>query len=124
METLGQYRVHADTDMIYQVIYNLCDNAVKFTNDGGYIAISVRDQGEMLEVTVKNSGEGIKSDELSKIFERFYKVDKSRSLDAMGAGLGLYIVKIMVEMHGGKIFARSDSVSEAEFVFTLPKAKS
>ncbi|MBQ9228589.1 MAG: HAMP domain-containing histidine kinase [Eubacterium sp.] len=124
LETLGQYRVHADTDMIYQVIYNLCDNAVKFTNDGGYIAISVRDQGEMLEVTVKNSGEGIKSDELSKIFERFYKVDKSRSLDAKGAGLGLYIVKIMVEMHGGKIFARSDSVSEAEFVFTLPKAKS
>jgi len=123
LEDIGQYRVNADTDMIYQVIYNLFDNAVKFTNEGGYIAVSIRDKGEMLEVSIKNSGEGIHSDELSKIFERFYKVDKSRSLDAKGAGLGLYIVKVMVEMHGGKIFARSDSVSEAEFVFTLPKAK-
>ena len=57
------------------------------------------------------------------MFERFYKVDKSRSLDAKGAGLGLYIVKTMVEMHGGRIFARSDSKTEAEFVFTLPKSK-
>lgn len=123
LDNLQPMRVNADVDMIYQVIYNLFDNAVKFTNENGYIAIALTDIGDKIQVSVKNSGEGIKAEELSKIFERFYKVDKSRSLDAKGAGLGLYIVKIMVEMHGGRIFARSDSKTEAEFVFTLPKAK-
>ncbi len=123
LDNLEPHRVNADTDMIYQVIYNLFDNAVKFTNENGYIDINVTELGEKVQVSIKNSGEGIQSDELSKIFERFYKVDKSRSLDAKGAGLGLYIVKIMVEMLGGRIYARSDSRTEAEFVFTLPKAK-
>ena len=109
--------------MIYQVIYNLFDNAVKFTNEGGYIEIRVTEDGEMVTVSIKNSGTGIKQNELSRVFERFYKVDKSRSLDAKGAGLGLYIVKMMIEMHGGKIVAKSDSENEAEFIFTLPKAK-
>lgn len=122
LEKLEPHRVYADTDMIYQVIYNLFDNAVKFTDTDGYIQISVKELSEQVEVTIKNSGEGINSSELTRVFERFYKVDKSRSLDAKGAGLGLYIVKMMVEMHGGRIFARSDSKSEAEFVFTLPKS--
>jgi signal transduction histidine kinase len=123
LDGLEPHRVYADTDMIYQVIYNLFDNAVKFTNQDGYIQIGVENDGDMVEVSIKNSGEGIKSDELKKIFERFYKVDKSRSLDAKGAGLGLYIVKMMVEMHGGRIYAKSDSPDTAEFVFTLPRAK-
>ncbi|MCR5207840.1 MAG: HAMP domain-containing histidine kinase [Eubacterium sp.] len=122
LDDMAPYRVYADTDMIYQVIYNLFDNAVKFTNENGYIKIGIRELGDKIEVSVKNSGTGIKSEELTKIFERFYKVDKSRSLDAKGAGLGLYIVKMMVEMHGGRIYAKSDSPDEAEFVFTLPKA--
>lgn len=116
-------RVLADTDMIYQVVYNLFDNAVKFTNENGYIEVSLKELGDFVQVSIKNSGDGINKTELSRIFERFYKVDKSRSLDAKGAGLGLYIVKMMVEMHGGRIYAKSDSASEAEFVFTLPKAK-
>ncbi len=123
LEDIKPYRVNADTDMIYQVIYNLFDNAVKFTNENGYIDISVKEAGSFIQVSIKNSGEGINKQELSRIFERFYKVDKSRSLDAKGAGLGLYIVKMMVEMHGGRIYAKSDSANEAEFVFTLPKAK-
>lgn len=123
LDRLKPYYVYADVDMIYQVIYNLFDNAVKFTNENGYIKVSIAEYNDVLEVSIKNSGDGINPDELSKIFERFYKVDKSRSLDSKGAGLGLYIVKMMVEMHGGRIAARSDSVSEAEFVFTLPKAK-
>lgn len=123
LDDLMPYHVFADADMIYQVVYNIFDNAVKFTNENGYIDIRLREVGNMIEVSIKNSGTGIDSNELGHIFERFYKVDKSRSLDAKGAGLGLYIVKMMVEMHGGKIFARSDSKSEAEFVFTLPKAK-
>lgn len=123
LENLDIHNVCADTDMIYQVVYNLFDNAVKFTNENGFIDITLKDEASFVEVHIKNSGEGINADELSRIFERFYKVDKSRSLDAKGAGLGLYIVKTMVEMHGGRIYARSDSMSEAEFVFTLPKAK-
>ncbi len=123
LDNIETHHVVADPDMIYQVIYNLFDNAVKFTNPDGYIEINVVDIGDFIQCSIKNSGEGIDSAELGRIFERFYKVDKSRSLDAKGAGLGLYIVKTMVEMHGGRIFARSDSQSEAEFVFTLPKQK-
>ena len=123
LDNIKPYRVNADTDMIYQVIYNLFDNAVKFTNENGYIEISLREKGEFVEISIKNSGEGIDESELSRVFERFYKVDKSRSLDAKGAGLGLYIVKMMVEMHGGRIKAESNGADEAAFIFTLPKAK-
>lgn len=123
LDELGPHRIYADTDMIYQVVYNIFDNAVKFTGDNGYISVSIKEFGDFVEVSVKNSGEGIDKGELSRIFERFYKVDKSRSLDSKGAGLGLYIVKMMVEMHGGRIYARSDNTNEAEFVFTLPKEK-
>lgn len=122
LENLSPTYIVADTDMIYQVIYNIFDNAVKFTNDGGYIDVSMLDSQNEIEVHIKNSGIGIQSSELSKVFERFYKVDKSRSLDAKGAGLGLYIVKMMVEMHGGKIWAKSDDDTSAEFIFRLPKA--
>lgn len=123
LENLEPHKVHADTDMIYQVIYNLFDNAVKFTNENGYIEVNVTEHNAYVEISIKNSGEGINADELSRVFERFYKVDKSRSLDAKGAGLGLYLVKMMVEMHGGNIIARSDSKTQAEFVFTLPKGR-
>ena len=122
LETLEPMFVKADTDMVYQVIYNIFDNAVKFTDENGYINIGISDAGDMLEISIENSGLGIKSDELSRIFERFYKVDKSRSLDAKGTGLGLYLAKTIVEMHGGRIFARSKNEKTAEFVFTLPKA--
>ncbi len=124
LETLKPTYIVADTDMIYQVIYNIFDNAVKFANDGGYIRVSMIDSPDEVEVHIKNSGIGIKSEELTKVFERFYKVDKSRSLDAKGAGLGLYIVKMMVEMHGGKIWAQSEDDTSAEFIFKLPKTYS
>ena len=122
LDEIDQIYVNADTDMVYQIIYNLFDNAVKFTNEGGYIKIGATQMADFVQVSIKNSGVGINSAELSRIFERFYKVDKSRSLDSNGAGLGLYIVKMMVEMHGGRIYAKSENENEAEFVFTLPKA--
>lgn len=121
LENLQPTYIVADPDMIYQAIYNLFDNAVKFTNEGGYIEVKLTDNGSLIEISIENSGTGIKAEELSKVFERFYKVDKSRSLDAKGAGLGLYIVKLMIEMHGGRIFAESDSENMAKFTFTLPK---
>lgn len=122
--SLGKKLVYADPDMIYQVIYNLFDNAVKFTNENGYIAAGIKEaDDDMYEISVKNSGSGIAESEIPRIFERFYKVDKSRSLDSKGSGLGLYIVKIIVEMNGGKITARSDGKTQTEFIFTLPKSK-
>lgn len=124
LEDLKPTYIVADTDMIYQVIYNIFDNAVKFTNESGYIKVTMSENEKEIEVHIKNSGIGIKNEELSKVFERFYKVDKSRSLDAKGAGLGLYIVKMMVEMHGGSIWALSEDESSAEFVFRLPKTYS
>ena len=121
LEDLQPTYIVADPDMIYQAIYNLFDNAVKFTNDGGYIKVELKDLGSTIEVAIENSGTGIKAEELSKVFERFYKVDKSSSLDSNGAGLGLYIVKLMIEMHGGKVRAESNSEDMARFTFTLPK---
>jgi signal transduction histidine kinase len=121
LDNISTVSITADPDMIYQVIYNLFDNAVKFTNENGYIQVDMVELNDSVQVSIKNSGSGIDSAELPKIFERFYKVDKSRSLDAKGAGLGLYIVKKMVEMHGGRIYAKSDNSSVAEFIFTLPK---
>lgn len=122
LEDLQPQYIVADPDMIYQVIYNLFDNAVKFTNPDGFIKVTLEDLGNQIRVSIKNSGTGIRAEELSRVFERFYKVDKSRSLDAKGAGLGLYIVKMMVEMHSGRIYAKSEDENTAEFVFTLPKA--
>lgn len=123
LENLAPHYINADTDMVYQVVYNIFDNAVKFTNDNGYISVEVKELEDFAEISIKNSGEGINAQEITRVFERFYKIDKSRSLDSKGAGLGLYIVKMIVEMHGGRIYARSNNVDEAEFVFTLPKAK-
>lgn len=112
--------VEADEDMIHQVLYNLIDNAVKFTNNGGYIQVGAHVEDGFAIISIRNSGEGISSEELSRIFERFYKVDKSRSKDVKGTGLGLYIVKNIIEMHGGSIKANSVEGEYSEFVFRLP----
>lgn len=119
-EDLQGITIEADDDMIHQVIYNLIDNAVKFTDDGGYIHITAKTDGDFVVVSIKNSGEGISSEELGRIFERFYKVDKSRSKDVKSTGLGLYIVKNIIEMHGGTIKADSVKGEYSEFTFRLP----
>lgn len=112
--------VTADKDMINQVVYNLIDNAVKFTPDGGYIEVSSKADTEKIIVKIRNSGKGIPSEEIDKVFERFYKIDKSRSYDVKGAGMGLYIVKTIIELHGGQIVARSEPGEYTEFIFQLP----
>lgn len=112
--------VEADPDMIHQVLYNLIDNAVKFTQEGGQITASVLSDSEKVIVRIRNTGLGVSSEEINRIFERFYKVDKSRSFDVKGAGLGLYIVKSIIEMHGGQITAKSEEGKYTEFIFWLP----
>lgn len=106
--------VDGDPDMIHQVLYNLLENAVKFTNQNGYIEIILKDMNDRHMVSIHNSGPGIPADEVGMIFERFYKTDKSRSQDKNGMGLGLYIVKTIIKLHGGEI-----TVSSVENEFTL-----
>ncbi len=120
LETMESNPLNADKDMINQVIYNLIDNAVKFTPEGGYIEVSSKSDTEKVIVRIRNSGKGIPREETDKIFERFYKVDKSRSYDVKGAGMGLYIVKTIIELHGGQIIARSEEGEYTEFIFQLP----
>ncbi len=120
LDTMQSVTVKADEDMLMQVIYNLIDNATKFTPNGGYISIKSFSDGEKAYVSVRNSGNGISVEELDKIFERFYKIDKSRSYDVKGAGLGLYIVKSIINLHSGEIKATSDHESYTDFSFWIP----
>jgi len=120
LENMESVYLTADEDLINQVIYNLVDNAVKFTPPGGTIEIEIKPESERVLTRIKNTGEGISSEEIGRIFERFYKTDKSRSCDVRGAGLGLYIVKSIVEMHGGQISVSSAEDEFTEFIFTIP----
>ena len=115
--------VEADPDLIHQVIYNLIENAVKFCNEGGYIEASYAEDDQYTSIGIKNTGEGIAKDEIPHVFDRFYKTDKSRSRDKGGAGLGLHIVRSIINLHGGEIIVRSVEGEYCEFVFTLPKPK-
>lgn len=119
LDKLKSISITADEDMLHQVIYNLVDNAVKFT-ENGKISVSVDTDNTNTTIRIRNTGAGISSEEQAKIFERFYKVDKSRSYDVKGAGLGLYICKTIVEMHGGVIGCDSKEGEYTEFWFTLP----
>ncbi len=115
-----KHLVEADADLIHQVVYNLIDNAVKFVDQGGCLEFGYRTEGSMTLVSVKNSGQGVASEEIPKLFDRFYKSDKSRSLDKNGVGLGLSIVKTIINLHNGEIFVRSEPGQYTEFVFSLP----
>ncbi len=114
---------YADRDAIHQVLYNLCDNAIKFAAEGGEFRVALAFEKERIAVTVYNDGEGIPPEDLPFVFERFYKSDKSRGRDKTGAGLGLYIVKTIVEAHGGRIEAKSDLGEGCAFCFTVPRAE-
>ncbi|MBQ1847674.1 MAG: HAMP domain-containing histidine kinase [Clostridia bacterium] len=111
--------VSADRDAIYQVLYNICDNAVKFSKEGGVYRISHVKRDNKIYTSVYNEGQGIAKEDLPYVFDRFYKSDKSRGLDKTGVGLGLYIVKTIVNSHGEEIWVNSTAGEYCEFVFTL-----
>ena len=95
----------ADKDAIYQVLYNLCDNAIKFAREGGVFRLSIRKtDNKKLLVTVFDEGQTVSKEDAKHLFDRFYKTDKSRGLDKNGVGLGLYICRTIVESHGETIF--------------------
>lgn len=113
--------VLADSERIEQVMMNLLHNAVKFTPAGGKITVSARTAGREVQFSFRDSGVGISAEDLPRIFERFYKADKSRS--GGGTGLGLSIARHIVEGHGGRIWAESKEGQGSTFFFTLPVAK-
>ena len=114
--------VHADKDAITRVIFNLIDNAVKFANEGSCITIRLYKDDEKAYVAVKDEGETIPPDDLPFIFDRFHKSDRSRSIDKDGVGLGLYLVKQIINEHDEDIAVRSEN-GVTEFAFTLALAK-
>jgi len=114
--------VNIDSQRIAQVLHNLLDNAIAHTDRGGSVTISAVRQGTGIEVAVTDTGEGIPAEDLPNIFERFYRVDKSRARATGGSGLGLTITKRLVEAHGGIITVQSQPGKGSRFAFSLPIA--
>ena len=110
---------HACEDYVTQIIYNLIDNAVKFCPSGGTLGLRIEQGGGKVYVSVSNGGETIPAEELPLVFDRFHKIDKSRSQNRDGWGLGLYIVKTLVSSHGENISVTSRD-GKTTFTFTMP----
>lgn len=115
--------VKADMSKIQQVVYNLIDNAIKFSHHDSEITIETTKKSEKVFVSVKDTGIGIPKDSQNKIFERFYKTDLSRGKDKKGSGLGLSIVKEIIQAHDENINVISTEGVGTEFIFTLPAAQ-
>jgi two-component system phosphate regulon sensor histidine kinase PhoR len=113
----------ADRDQIGQVLMNLLYNAIKFTPPGGKIEILASSYDGHVTVAVRDTGMGIPREDITRIFERFYKLDKSRNRSGGGTGLGLPIARHIVESHGGSIWAESEEGNGSTFTFTLPAAE-
>ncbi len=120
--TGSQLYVNADADRIQQVLYNLVDNAVKFSKDGSSVRIETTERGSKIYVSVKDSGIGIPKKDQKQIFERFYKTDLSRGKDKKGTGLGLSIVKEILKAHDENINVVSTEGVGSEFIFTLKRS--
>ncbi len=116
--------VYADLGKIQQVLYNLIDNAIKFSHQDSQIYIQAYTRNEKIFVSVKDTGEGIPRESVKKIWERFYKSDQSRGKDKKGTGLGLAIVKEIIQAHGENIDVVSTEGVGSEFIFSLPRASS
>ena len=113
--------MEGNRDRLYQILYNLTDNAIKYSPDGGRIGVSLREEGDSLVWRVRDNGVGIPREDQAHIFERFYRVDKARSRETGGTGLGLSIVKQLVAMHGGEISVRSEPGKGSEFTVLFPR---
>ena len=116
--------VKGDVERIEQVLINLVVNSIKYGKVGGVTTVSIENYNEnKYIIKIKDDGEGIKQEHLSRLFERFYRVDQSRSREQGGSGLGLSIVKHIIEAHNETILVKSDYGKGAEFSFTLDKAQ-
>jgi signal transduction histidine kinase len=112
--------VYADAERVHQVLFNLLDNAVRFTPSGGRVTVRASRRNGSVDVTVADTGPGIAAEHLSRVFERFYRIDPGRSRNEGGTGIGLAIARSVVEAHGGRIWAESEPGKGSVFTFELP----
>ncbi len=112
---------HGDAAMLEQAIYNLADNAVKFTNEGGKIIVNTASDDKNVYLSITNTGKGIPEKDLKRVFDRFYKVDQSRSTDVKSTGLGLYLIKSIINLHSGTVTVESEVNKYTRFTVKLPK---
>jgi len=117
----SQFRVTADKHFVGQVLVNLISNSIHYGKEGGSTRIRFRDMADKVLIEVEDTGVGISKEDMPRIFERFYRVDKSRSREQGGTGLGLAIVKHIVEAHGERVTVRSELGSGTTFAFPLKK---
>ena len=121
MKVCGQKAmVHADKQLMEELVYNLCDNAIRYNNKGGTVQVTVGQQDGHTFLVVKDTGIGISKEHQERVFERFYRVDKSRSKATGGTGLGLAIVKHIVSQHGAKITLDSEEGKGTEIRVEFP----
>ncbi|MFQ5779425.1 MAG: ATP-binding protein [Nitrospiria bacterium] len=116
----GKSLLQGDRDKLEQVITNLLDNAIKFTPPGGQITITLQQVQRSLKTAIRDTGVGIPPEKLPRVFERFYQAERESSTHEIGSGLGMFIAKNLVELHGGEIWVTSEVGKGSEFVFTLP----
>ena len=116
------FQLKSDKDCIRQVMINLIHNSIKYGRSGGVVKVSFYDMESYILIEVSDNGIGIPEDHLKYVFDRFYRVDKSRSRDAGGTGLGLSIVKHIIEAHKQTINVRSNEGQGSTFGFTLQKS--
>lgn len=115
--------VYADKEKLRIVIQNLLENAIKYSNPHGKVFLSLVEKDDFIECSIKDTGIGISKEGKEKIFEKFYRDPRAEKKDATGSGIGLYIIKKIIEKHQGKIWFESNEVDGTTFFFTVPRAK-
>jgi len=118
-----RYLITADKDKIFRVCQNLISNAIKYNHEGGEVNVDLKSEKKKIHLSVKDNGKGIPEEDVKRIFERFYRVDKSRSREGGGTGLGLAIAKHILEGHNSKIKVESVLGKGSTFSFSLPAAE-
>ena len=115
--------IACDTEKIERIVLNLLSNAIKFSDEGDEIFVQIKDKNEFVQISVKDNGIGIEDEYLDMIFDRFKQVDRSLSRNTEGTGVGLSLVKSIVELHGGNIHAQSEFGKGSKFTVMLPSKK-
>jgi len=112
--------LRADRERLHQVLFNLLDNAFRFTPAGGTVTVAAHAENGSCSVSIEDTGPGVPEEHLARVFERFYRVDSSRSRSDGGTGIGLAIARSVVEAHGGRIWAERGRKGGAIFRFLVP----
>jgi len=115
--------IFADGDKLREIIINLVDNAIKFTPSGGKVTLQAEEREKYVDISVEDTGAGIPPESLDEIFDRFHQVQMREKVNSEGIGIGLAIVKSLVELHGGNVIVRSEPGKGSRFTVTLPKEK-